>query len=348
MSLAAILIVRQPNQSGLSLRLMKVGMPNIDSSQYGMPILHMEALQRSAEQIGPIGIRPVSKFALTFIQEGSPTKPFSVKNKSANSGPPAGLIAVDPQFARAPELNVRERALSFEERRALIATKQEVFDLNYRKQIKDAYEKDMLRDSEAALKGIDLKIKYTRIEELIKLDKSMKVEELEDSPYKYKITWGDIANPKTAFAKVDSDNSLSIFDSKNQPIQILGRSMIGGDRAVVEKGITADYDLLVVCPSHKDFEPGGKDKTPFRTQGLTQEAADTNKATVLLAAKRQAKSGPADNEPAESKSGGNWSERIKEAVDLINANISRFDPLRNGPEAATVHHNAEFNNPFCR
>jgi hypothetical protein len=36
----------------------------------------------------------VSKFALTFIQEGNPTKPFSVKNKSTNSGPPAGLICV--------------------------------------------------------------------------------------------------------------------------------------------------------------------------------------------------------------------------------------------------------------
>jgi hypothetical protein len=75
---------------------MKTGQSSIESSQYGMPALHMEALRKSAEEIGPIGIRPVSKFAHTYLEQGHPTKPFHVKTKSANTGLVAGLIATDP------------------------------------------------------------------------------------------------------------------------------------------------------------------------------------------------------------------------------------------------------------
>jgi hypothetical protein len=218
---------------------MKIGAANIDDSQYGMPILHMEALQRSAEAIGPLGVRPVSKFALTFIQEGNPTKPFNVKNKSANAGPPAGLIAVDPLFARGPLLSASELKFTPEKQTSVLAAKQKTYALVYGKQINDAIEKDMFKTRDSKLKDIDLKIKPARLQELTRLDKTMKIEEIQDSAqsYQFKITWGESYNPRVAYAKADENFMLQMFDAKNNPIKILGRSLGEGDVAIVEKGI---------------------------------------------------------------------------------------------------------------
>ncbi|TAK77257.1 MAG: hypothetical protein EPO11_02835, partial [Gammaproteobacteria bacterium] len=71
--------------------------------RYGMPEEHMEALVKAAEQVGAIGVRGVSPFASYYIQQGCPTKPFAVKNKSAKQGPAAGLIAIDPLYSRDSE-----------------------------------------------------------------------------------------------------------------------------------------------------------------------------------------------------------------------------------------------------
>jgi hypothetical protein len=323
---------------------MKIGIPNIDVNQYGMPALHMEALLQSAAKIGPIGIRPVSKFAHAFIMDGNPTKTFNIKNKSSNAGPSAGLIAVDPLFSRAPELTQKEISLPADKRAKVLALKQKISNADYLKKLKESHEKDLLKETDSRLKEVDLKITHARMEELVKLDKTMHVEELENSKYKYKISWGEDYNPKVAYAKIDGKNLLNIFDQNDQPLKVLGRTFQSERGSIIEKGITADYDLLVVCPTFKDFEPGGKDKTPFKTQGLTEFRAEKNKAAVINSPERPEMGGVI---PAESVKGGNWSERVEQAVATINADIAKLDPLRKTAADATIHHNSEFNNPFA-
>jgi hypothetical protein len=188
------------------------------------------------------------------------------------------------------------------------------------------------------LKAINLAITTARLKELLSLDQSIKVEKINDSTYAYRVTWGENNQQREAFAKADANNVLSIFDRNDQPIKVLGR-VLGG----IEKGITADYDLLVICPSYKTFEPGSKDKTPFPTQGLSNDAVKKNIDSVN---KSEKPNYPVDG-PQESAEGGNWSQRIEDAVRTINKNIRELDPLRNHPALDTTHHNAEFNNPFA-
>ncbi|MFS1538969.1 MAG: anthrax toxin-like adenylyl cyclase domain-containing protein [Candidatus Phlomobacter fragariae] len=46
------------------------------------------------------GIRPISPLTTSLIEEGYPTKPLSIKVKTADWGPQAGFICVDQNFSK--------------------------------------------------------------------------------------------------------------------------------------------------------------------------------------------------------------------------------------------------------
>jgi hypothetical protein len=320
---------------------MKVGINHIETSQYGMPALHMEAFRKSAEQVGgAIGVRPVSKFAHTYIKQAHPTKPFNVKTKSANSGPIAGLIAFDATYGRLPVLSEKEKEFPAAEQDKIFKNKLKIHKEKYKKEIMAAAKKDQFKNTPQELKPINLVITTQRLQELTKLDATMQVEELKDSKYKLKLIWGEKNNLKEAYCKEEANQSLSVFDKNDKPIKILGRTLPD----LSEKGITADYDLLVYCHPYATVQTGGLDKSPFRTSGINTAVADKNASAVI----KDEKAAVLENRPPlESATGGNWSKRVEELVKSINETIAELDSSRRGSVLDTVHHNSEFTNPFA-
>ncbi|EPE2434472.1 type III secretion system adenylate cyclase effector ExoY, partial [Pseudomonas aeruginosa] len=62
-----------------------------DAQGVGVPVEHALRMQAVARQTNTVfGIRPVERIVTTLIEEGFPTKGFSVKGKSSNWGPQAG------------------------------------------------------------------------------------------------------------------------------------------------------------------------------------------------------------------------------------------------------------------
>ena len=67
----------------------------------GVPVEHALRMQAVARQTNTVfGIRPVERIVTTLIEEGFPTKGFSVKGKSSNWGPQAGFICVDQHLSK--------------------------------------------------------------------------------------------------------------------------------------------------------------------------------------------------------------------------------------------------------
>lgn len=286
--------------------------------RYGMPKNHMEAMQHAAKEIGPIGVRPVSKFARTFIEEGCPTKPFAVKNKSANTGIAAGLIPINPLYGRVLSHDYGKHS----------------------KQLDDAYHKD------PNLKPIPLILNESRLLELASLFEGTNnqisiIEKSNNSPRSFDISWVKEGKEIKVHAIQNKDGNFAIIDDNNSAIQVLGKAVHDRFGNTFDRPITADYDLLVVCPSYSDFEPEGKDKAPFRTQGLLASSEKENITNVMESTK------PDYVGPHESKIGGNWNQRVEDAVGTINNYIRANDENRKGTGLQTVHHNAEFHNPFA-
>lgn len=207
--------------------------------RFGMPELHMQAIMQTAESSNIIiGIRPVSKFALTFIENGCPTKPFAVKNKSANMGIAAGLIVINPEYCQIPEQEYQ----------------------TYKNQLADAFEND------ADLKPITLTLSKNRIQELKKYFGEAFIIQPHKNLNTLLITWQKKDKTIQVIAKKNSDDDYSIFDQSDSPLQVLGKTVVTHKDMAYTKPITSDYDLLVICPTYDDHNPDGKDKTPFSTQ----------------------------------------------------------------------------------
>ena len=74
------------------------------NDNFAMPHLHRKAIQQVADELNVvIGICPVNKTALSFIEAGYPTKPYAVKNKTCDLGFAAGLIPVNPEYSQVEE-----------------------------------------------------------------------------------------------------------------------------------------------------------------------------------------------------------------------------------------------------
>ena len=276
-----------------------------------MPALHMEGFLKVAQEKNlVIGIRPVSKFAEDFILAGYPTKPFAVKNKTSNLGITAGLLSISPVYSPIALDRYDE----------------------YHAMLNDAYIKD------TSLEPIPLFLSEERILNLqffFNKDDFVVTKTAED-PICYSISWKKNTEFMQAYA-VRYHDAFQILDINKEPIMVLGKSFMDESGILVERPITSDFDLLVVCPLYSDFDPAGLDKTPLDAQSKAQHSPNAkcihSEVTFV--------------EPTENEKGGNWSPRIASTVNYINHIISQIDPLRRVPELKTVHHNAEFTNPFA-
>lgn len=284
---------------------MKINITFIEQSgQYGMPVPYIRGFLLAAQQQNlVIGVRKVSHFSKDLISSSFPTKPFIVKNKTANTGVVAGYISISPIYSRslANEYGEYEAAL----------------------------ERAFLSDS--SLKPTELFLSAERIQALQLLFKSdMMVTDIHDMLSEYKrITWMNNGVLLCAYA-IKQDALFQILDENQMPILILGKAFLNESGASVVQPMTSDFDLLVVCPSYDEFDPAGLDKTPIDAQ---------------QAASGRREIGP--DLPSEDPRGGNWSPRITSAIECINQTIAKIVPLRQLPELKTVHHNAEFTNPFA-
>lgn len=287
----------------------------VKNSHYGMPQEHFSGLLQAASiENVVIGIRPVSKFAKRLILTGHPTKPFVLKAKTSKSGITAGFIPIDPKFSSIGKTNKDEEYKKHG---------------NY---IHTALTKD------SRLSPMDLVLNEDRILELMQLDQNIKIIKQDQN---YLIHWINGAGEFVqARANKNSNGSYNILNEHSNPIQIVGADVSNNGKKI-KKGITADYDLMVVAPSYAAWEPGYIDKTPFRTQGSAEKVR-----TAVIASESDQYHGPREHPTA-----GNWSPRIARVVKTINEQISEVDknnPARKETQGLeTMHHNAELHNPFA-
>ncbi len=294
---------------------MIIGKKNIyDMASYGIPQSHLEAIIDTAQKKDVvIGIRPVSTYAKSWISKGYPTKSFVIKNKTGREGPCQGLIAIDPQYGRYDAIDQSK-------------TKGEE---KYKKQITYALEQDEY------LQPIPLVLTLDELKTLQNVALSETSE-----PQRYLLEWqkGDV---KMSAEAVYNGEEFEIRDLDDEPIMVLGKLIMTQEAKAVLKPITADYDLLVVCPTFRDLELGrlSPDHSPLRTQSFDKESLQ----------KALEKDKTIENAAQEDPKGGNWTPRVQNVVYMINQNIQKLDPKRGKSTFGleTVHHNAEFYNPYA-
>ena len=272
-------------------------------------MLHRQAIKQVAIAHNiVIAIRPVNKFAAFFIQEGYPSKPYDVKIKSTDIGMLAGLLVANPRYSQTPQNEFT----------------------HYSNLLNDSLKKN------PDLKLIPCVLPEKRFHELKKyFANDLQIQAL-DHQNAFKITWKKEDEIIEAIAKKNEDNSdYTLFDEQGQAIQVLGKKIIDSENQEIIKPLTSDYDLLVICPPYDEFNPHGKDKTPFSTKASLYPIQAKIRASVslfYLGVKEDPK-------------GGNWSRRTQEIVAEINKKISEVDVKRRGRNLEMVHHNTEFDNP---
>ena len=287
--------------------------------QYAIPEAHLQAIAATAdtEQV-VIGLRPVSSLAKPWIEKGYPTKSFAIKNKSTRMGPCQGLIAMDPDMGlMGRRSQPKDQAISKKE------------NTKYLEQLQEALKKD------TQLTATPLYLSNTEFERL-----NNQGVNIERGKNPVQLTWSDETG-QTLSAR-------AIYDTKTQhyalqyddgrPIQVLGKR-VRQQKSEVTLPITADYDLLVVCPQFSQLSPGsrsapGIDRSPLRTQSSNSDQFRRVRAKEMTYTQEDPK-------------GGNWLGRIQHVVDSINKSIANLDCNRTDEELQMVHHNAEFSNPFA-
>lgn len=286
---------------------MKKGLKNIrKDGRFGMRESDMKAIQRVADKSNNvIGISRVNKAALSLLEEGDClTKHFVIKNKTAESGFVAGFIPENPEYA---DVNESEY-------------------LDYQIQLKNA-----LRDDQG-LSFIPCELSHNRILELQSLfGESIKLQFSADEN-ECAISFEKQGKTISAIAKKNTDNEkYTISDMNGNIIRVLGKQITNQQNEKIIKPITADYDLLVICPAQKDLDLGGKDKTPFATTGQLRYIQAIIKASAL----------PFYLGPKEDERMGNVSRRDREMINELNSEIIKSGGIK------AFHHNEEFHNPFA-
>lgn len=365
---------------------MKIGMAAIKSSkQCGIPTLHIEALkQAAATNNTPIAIRPINPLAEYYIAEGCPTKGYKIKIKTADRGIASGLIPISPKFSRLVHYNKNDQhefhslLQSLHIDVAAPITKQQFEQLTANPKISFVYDDDfgveflLKKDNDQQVSFYAKWNKDTKHYEFSDSDDAQNIRALEksmnddpnlttkalivtkerlsvlktllgeqlqmipgESENDYILSWKRGDELIHAYAVWNEANShYDIIDEHKEPLLVLAKKINPGDI----RYITTDYDLLVICPNYKSFEPGGRDRTPFRTQGAdpAKNQLDVNKSH------EEGYSGQQEDENR-----GNISPRTADTIALINKIIGKKDPIRVHLGLETVHHNAEFHNPFA-
>lgn len=185
----------------------------------GIPATHLKTLSNYAIQENLIyGIRPISPLATSLIEAGYPTKPLSIKGKSADWGPQAGFICVDQNFSKL--VGQPERV---EKYNALISKN--------------------IENGEAV--GVPLVITNDRVIELIEKDCLISFPSVGKNRVLY---------AKSSAL----DGQIFQFDAIHQPngdyrIEIDGKPIYVLSQPEIHEPFVPDYDLLLVAPHIGDY-----------------------------------------------------------------------------------------------
>lgn len=332
----------------------------------GVAPQHLEAIVMAARKKNVvIGLRSVSPYAKRWIERGFPSKSFVIKNKTGRVGPCQGLIAMQPDMGRTLESPSPLKQSSSKDDMSDTTSESSIDskETTYLNQLQYAL------DHDPDLQEIPLIMQF---DDLMAL-RDMKVTSNKNSPQNFKLTWDENGQIKVAEARFDGEK-YHICDTQGQPIMVLGKT-IYTDQGIEILPVTADYDLLVVCPTYRDLEPGKgqSDHTPLRTRTLSSmnlksssgnlSRSSTDSPSLLTESidsfdETESIDSFDDNnslteevknrdEPKEDPMGGNWSDRIRSVVHTANAMVADLDPSRQIEGLEMFHHNAEFTNPFA-
>ncbi len=288
--------------------------PGLNTIRSGMSPSHQQAIQNIADKYNyVIGICPTNEKAWFWINEyHCPGKPSSVKG--INSGEKdfaAGLFLINPDLRG----DISHEGYA-----------------EYRNRIMTALNTD--RD----LKAIPCALPEKRLHELTDILGDQLHLEFSADKQQCNIT---IKNEIKTIQVTGQQNSetqeYTIYDQHGELVEVIGMEVINAKGVEMLKPVTSDYDLLVVCPAYEELDLGGKDKTPFSTQGQLQHIHAIIKASTS----------PFYLCPKEDPQLGNVSTRMREVIQLLNAEIAKLDHNRNGINLEMFRHNAAYYNPFA-
>lgn len=188
---------------------------------WGFPS-NMQAVARQTNTV--FGIRPVERIVTTLIEEGFPTKGFSVKGKSSNWGPQAGFICVDQHLSK------RENRDTAEIRKLNLAVAKGM--------------------DGGAYTQTDLRISQQRLAELVR-----NFGLVADGvwPVRLLTAQGPSGKRYEFEARQEPDGLYRISRlGRSEAVQVLASPACG-------LAMTADYDLFLVAPSIEAHGSGGLD-----------------------------------------------------------------------------------------
>lgn len=196
-----------------------------DVQGVGVPVEHALRMQAVARQTNTVfGIRPVERIVTTLIEEGFPTKGFSVKGKSSNWGPQAGFICVDQHLSK------RENRDTAEIRKLNLAVAKGM--------------------DGGAYTQTDLRISQQRLAELVR-NFGLVADGV--GPVRLLTAQGPSGKRYEFEARQQPDGLYRISRlGRSEAVQVLASPACG-------LAMTADYDLFLVAPSIEAHGNGGLD-----------------------------------------------------------------------------------------
>lgn len=196
-----------------------------DAQGVGVPVEHALRMQAVARQTNTVfGIRPVERIVTTLIEEGFPTKGFSVKGKSSNWGPQAGFICVDQHLSK------RENRDTAEIRKLNLAVAKGM--------------------DGGAYTQTDLRISQQRLAELVR-NFGLVADGV--GPVRLLTAQGPSGKRYEFEARQEPDGLYRISRlGRSEAVQVLASPACG-------LAMTADYDLFLVAPSIEAHGNGGLD-----------------------------------------------------------------------------------------
>jgi hypothetical protein len=300
------------------------------TSRTGLVAEHLPKLQALAERENLIiAFRPVERYATQLIAEGYPTKDFHIKGKSSDWGPMAGFIPVDQTFSK---LNGRPRAI-------------EKFNAKVLESLNLPPDRPggAARAASGPLTVSEARLQYLAEQGLITLRPGPGERGTLEARGRDGRDYTFTAIPERGGYRIEHDG---------MPLYVLC------DLAT-RKGITADYDLLLVAPHIGEY--GELDGVPLKdTSHDVFKARMENYASfkaggvdALPAPLRDAYLDPAKFYAKAHKDMGNTSARTIALIPKLNRALGRANelhesalPAASRPGPPLVHHGADAANPF--
>lgn len=282
---------------------------------------HLAQMQDLATKRGEVIIvRPVSEFAQQLIEEGHPTKSLHMKGKSSDWGPQAGFIPVDQSLSKITDPE-----------KASYSSGVVAGMLEKHQGMKPGQDGSPSQLVEAT----PLVLTPERMETLekgghIKLlrpnqDGSVLIEAARKSGSEIPQTFVAIPQQEGGFAI-----STVSANGTREPVMVVGTRLPGDDRATA---LTADYDVLAVCPPLSDFGPQDRaampEIVPRKREDLEKRGLSEQSVTAL------------SETPKTDPNLGNVSPRLEEFISDAVAGLTT------GEGRQTVHHGPDTHNPVA-